>query len=91
MIDVWWDMEDDPDGNYQHVLEHGVTPDEVEEVLNDPMSSTGVSRSTGSPITFGWTSTDKYVAVVYDIVEDNPRIVRPITAYPVPEPKSKGH
>jgi hypothetical protein len=36
MIEVIWDLEDDPDGNLYHITEHGVAPEEVEEVLNDP-------------------------------------------------------
>src|SRR5262249_9610746 len=28
-----WDLEDDPEGNVRHIAEHGVTPEEVEEVL----------------------------------------------------------
>jgi hypothetical protein len=35
MILVIWDLEDDPQGNIQHIAEHDVTPEEVEEVLND--------------------------------------------------------
>lgn len=31
MIDVIWDLEDDPDGNLQPIAEHGVAPEEVEE------------------------------------------------------------
>jgi len=31
MIDVIWDLEDDPDGNFHHIAEHGVAPEEVEE------------------------------------------------------------
>ena len=30
---VIWDLPDDPDGNVQHVIEHGLTEDEVEDVL----------------------------------------------------------
>jgi hypothetical protein len=29
---VIWDLEDDPRGNIQHLAEHDVTPEEVEEV-----------------------------------------------------------
>jgi hypothetical protein len=34
MIDaiVAWDAEEDPDGNVQHIFEHGITMEEVEEV-----------------------------------------------------------
>lgn len=34
MIEVVWDLEDDPKGNVQHLGEHGVTREEVEEILN---------------------------------------------------------
>jgi hypothetical protein len=30
---IIWDLEDDPDGNVQPCAEHGVTKEEVEEVL----------------------------------------------------------
>lgn len=50
---VIWDLEDDPDGNVQHIAEHDVSMDEVEEVLYSPESETGVSRTSGNPITFG--------------------------------------
>lgn len=35
MIDaiIAWDMDDDPEGNVQHIAEHGITVEEVEEVL----------------------------------------------------------
>jgi len=33
---------------------------------------------------FGWTSTGKYLAVIYEEVMDDPLIVYPITAFPVP-------
>jgi hypothetical protein len=26
-----WDLEEDPEGNIQHIAEHGITPDEVEK------------------------------------------------------------
>lgn len=61
---VIWDLEDDPDGNVQHILEHGFTPEEVEEVLLDRNSSRAKSHSSDRPIAFGWTSTGTYLAVV---------------------------
>ncbi len=88
MVEVIWDLPDDPDGNYQHILEHDVTPEEVEDVLNEPHNPTGVSESSGRPITFGWTTTARHIAVVWE-TEENPRVVYPITAYPVPEPRAK--
>jgi len=60
-----WDLEDDPDGNVQHLLEHDITVEEAEEVLFDPQSSRAVSRSSGLPIAFGWTLTGTRLAVVF--------------------------
>jgi len=59
MIDaiVAWDAEDDPDGNVQHIIEHGITMEEVEEVLLNENNPVGESRSSGRPLTFGKTST----------------------------------
>ncbi len=55
MIDITiiWDLDDDPDGNVQHIAEHGVTVEEVEEVLFDPRTRTGRSRTSGRPQAFG--------------------------------------
>ena len=30
---IVWDLDEDPDGNVQHIAEHGVTVGEVEDVL----------------------------------------------------------
>ncbi len=81
-----WDLEDDPIGNVRHIAEHDVTPDEVEEILNDRQSRTAQSRSTGRPITFGWTSQGRYLAVVWELINDDPPAIYPITAYPASEP-----
>jgi hypothetical protein len=84
---IVWDDADDPQGNVQHILGPGeVTIEEVEEVLNDHRGSVEPSRQSGNPIAIGWTSTGKHIAVVFTF-EDDPDlvIVRPITAYPVPE------
>jgi len=40
-----------------------------------------VSHSSGRPITFGETATGKYIAVVFDIVDEDPLSVYPVTAY----------
>ena len=65
---------------------HDVTVEEVEEVLFDPGSEKTFSRSSGYPMVFGWTSTGKYITVVYEEVMKDPLIVRPVTAYPVDPP-----
>ena len=81
MVEVVWDLEDDPNGNVRHIAEHGVTPEEVEEVLNDPAGETGHSRSSGRPVTFGYTAAGRPLLVVWEVVEQDPLVVYPITAY----------
>jgi uncharacterized DUF497 family protein len=86
---IIWDLEDDPDGNVQHLEQHDVTIEEAEEVLLDPQSSRAVSRSSGLPTAFGWTSTGRHLAVVYELVDEDPLAFRPVTAYEVPPPGTK--
>ena len=61
-------------------------------MLLDAQSSRAVSRSSGLPTAFGWTSTGRHLAVVYEMVDDDPLTLRPVTAYdvPPPAPKKKG-
>jgi uncharacterized DUF497 family protein len=77
---VLWDLDDDPDGNVQHIAEHGITIEEVEDVLYGT-EEVVASHSSGRPITFGETSTGKYIAVVFDVVDEDPLAVYPVTAY----------
>jgi uncharacterized DUF497 family protein len=86
-VQIIWDLPDEPDGNYRHILDgHDVTIEEVEEVLLNNNSEKTFSRSSGYPIVFGWTSTGRYIAVVYEEVMRDPLILRPITAYSVSPP-----
>ena len=80
---VNWDDEDDPRGNIQHIANNGLTPDEVESVLLDPDATEGRSRSSGRPLVFGYTYTGRYIVVIYEVFEDDPPIIRPVTAYEV--------
>jgi uncharacterized DUF497 family protein len=81
-----WDLDVDQEGNVQHIAEHGITQEEVEEVLNDTRTSFGVSKSSGLPMAFGMTVTGRYLTVVFERVEADPPTVRPVTAYEVPAP-----
>ena len=82
-----WDDEDDPAGNVRHIADHDVSPDEVEEILDDPRSRDGTSRSSGLPTRYGWTSAGRFIVVVYSILKDDPLIIRPVTAF---EPDDAG-
>ena len=75
-----WDLDEDPDGNVQHVAEHGLTIEDVEEVLNSAQE-VFASQTSGRPIVFGETSTGKYIAVVFDVIDEHPLAVYPVTAY----------
>ena len=83
-----WDLKDDPEGNYWHICVegHGVTREEVEEVLAANYETAIRSRSSGQPEAFGWTASGKYLTVIFERVSDDPLTVYPITAYEVPPP-----
>lgn len=78
---VIWDLDDDLNGNAHHCAEHGVTREEVEDVLRSP-EDFDVSRSSGYPVVFGTTRSGRHLMVVYEMVEAE--TVYPITAYEVP-------
>jgi uncharacterized DUF497 family protein len=85
---VDWDDLDDEGGNTAHIAEHGLTVDEVESALFDRNTQFDLSDSSGRPIAFGRTVTGRFIAVVFEVLNvADPLIIRPITAYEVPEPK----
>jgi hypothetical protein len=77
--DIFWNYED-ADGNVAHIAEHGLTPDDVNAVLMAP-DETGVSRSSGRPIAFGYTPDGRYICVVYE--ELDPHTLYPVTAFEI--------
>ena len=84
---VIWDMEDEPEGNFVHfVVEHDVSQDDVDDVMSDPTNPTTESDSSGRPITFGWTQSGRHIAVVWELVSDDPCTIKPVTAYDAPPP-----
>jgi len=88
MVTILWDLDEEPDGNVQHVAEHGLTKEEVETVLLNPKNEVAESDSTGLPATFGWTDTGRHIIVVWENVFDDPRTIYPVTAYEVPPARS---
>ena len=88
---IIWDDPDDRDGNYWHICVegHGLTREEVEAVLRDEDSDSEVSRSSGRPTAFGWAPSGERIAVVFEEVCDDPRMVYPVTAYRVPPKRTK--
>jgi uncharacterized DUF497 family protein len=78
---ILWDLDGDPEGNVQHCADHGISKDDVEEVLENAIDF-DVSRSSGRPVAFGDTSDGRRLMVVYETVDAT--TVYPITAYEVP-------
>jgi uncharacterized DUF497 family protein len=78
---VLWDAEGDEDGNVEHVADHGLTIEEVEDVLLNPFNAVGISRTSGRPITMGWTETGRYIHVIWEVVCDKPRCIKVRTAF----------
>lgn len=77
-----WDDENNPDGNVQHIAEHGLTIEDVEYVVENPTSES-FSKRTGLPCFFGYTPSGDFIIVVYEEVEED--TIRTVTAYEVPE------
>lgn len=84
-VRIIWDDDDLPDGNVQHIGEHGLTVDDVEYVLEHPTRE-ATSASTGRPCCFGYTPGGDFIIVVYEQIDDD--TILPVTAYEVPEFRS---
>ncbi len=83
-----WDDPDEGGGNRAHIAEHDLTSEEVEFALFDENTTFDLSDSSGRPIAFGSTGTGRFIAVVFDVLNPaDPLLIRPITAYDVPEPR----
>ena len=79
---ILWDSDDDPEGNVQHIAEHGLEVDDVEWVLGAP-DSEGTSASSGLPAAWGFTPSGVYIIVVFQEIDVD--TIRVVTAYEVPE------
>jgi len=67
-------------GNIEHIAEHGLTPEDIECVMENFIAERA-SKSSGRPIRFGFTPDGRYVAVVFEWMDDV--TVYPVTAYEV--------
>lgn len=79
---VIWDLPEQPEGNVQHIAEHGLSVDDVEAVLLNPANETRVSRSSGNWGTFGLTPDGRHIAVDWE--ESGDETIHPLTAYETP-------
>ncbi|HJT34206.1 MAG TPA: hypothetical protein VJ783_19320 [Pirellulales bacterium] len=78
--EVVWNYE--PGGNVEHIAEHGLTPEDVEAAIYNPLEAT-ISRSSGRPVVTGYTPDGRLIFVVYEEINDV--AVYPVTAYEVDE------
>lgn len=79
---IVWDDPGQPKGNRQKVWAHDLTEDEVESVLFDDGYRTVPNRSFPEHcLVFGYTFTDRFIAVAFEILEEGIPVIRPITAF----------
>ncbi|HZU34784.1 MAG TPA: DUF4258 domain-containing protein [Gemmataceae bacterium] len=78
--DVIWNYE--TGGNVEHIAEHGLSPEDVEAVICNPLEKS-TSRSSGRPVVTGYTPDGRLIFVVYEERDDD--TVYPVTAYEVEE------
>jgi len=80
---VIWDDEDEFPSNTVHIAEHGLSQEEVENVILNDDLDTEFSNSSGRPSKFGWTLSGKFIMVAFEIHSDAPMLLYPVTAYEV--------
>jgi len=82
-VTIIWDLDDDDEGNVQHIAEHGIEKDDIALVFAGPISSS-TSDSSRRPMVFGYTIDNRYIVVIYEQIDED--TVYPVTAFEVPEP-----
>ena len=78
----WYDFiwNDELGGNVEHIAEHGISREDVEAVVCDPVDN-GTSRSSGRPIATGYTPDGRLIVVVFEELDEC--TVYPVTAFEV--------
>lgn len=71
--------------NEDHVGQHGITFEEFLDVALYPEAENRPHRFPNRVKAFGWTSTGRYIAAIYDVEEDGVTAI-PVTAFEVKEP-----
>jgi hypothetical protein len=66
----------------RHIAEHDLTMVEVEDALADP-EGRAISRSSGLPIILGTTSTGRFIAVIFQEIDNDD--AKPVTAFDIEE------
>lgn len=81
-VTILWDLDEDEEGNVRHIAEHGLEKNDVASVFDDPVGF-DTSDSSGRPMVFGYTVDNRYIAVIYEQIDED--TVYPVTAFEVPE------
>ena len=71
------------EGTREHIAEHAIDKDDVAHVFDDPVGF-DTSDSSKRPLVFGYTIDNRYIAVIYEEIDEG--TVYPVTAFKVPEP-----
>ena len=80
--EVIWDDPSQSRGNRRKVWAHDLTEDEVESVLLDDRYQATPNRSFPEHcLIFGYTYTDRFIAVAFEILDEDVPVIRPITAF----------
>jgi hypothetical protein len=66
-----------------------VREEEVEDVLRGEETEIEISRSSGRSTAFGLTASGERIAIVFEEMSDDPKLIYPISAYPVPPKRAK--
>jgi hypothetical protein len=77
-----WDLDEDPEGNVQHIADHGLTKDDVEHALEfgeEPEPS----RSSGRPLIYGPALDGVEIVVVFERIDPQVDVnwIYVVTAY----------
>lgn len=75
-------LDDDLQGNVQHIAEHGITKAEVVKVLGQP-EAVEQSHSSGRSVAIGTADAGRAILVVYEQINED--TVYPVTAYELDE------
>ncbi|MCC6680400.1 MAG: BrnT family toxin [Phycisphaeraceae bacterium] len=82
-FEVCWDWSEG--GNVAHIAEHGITPDEVEQVLADCLEQRESDRAHPDRwIVMGYTGTERFLVVAFEltwVASWNCWAVYPLTAF----------
>lgn len=86
-FDVFWvipdDVDDISDSNVDHVAQHGLTMDDVEHALENPVGDEQFSATSNRRIQTGHACDGGLIDVVYEWIDDV--TIYPITAYRLEE------